>query len=138
MKFTDEEPLCDPEKFLKNKRRVETMAKNASADSKSGIPAVPPKAPTFCAATVLANSVLLKISQPSANPRSRPARNESPAPVVSTTGIQSRAGTLMERLKSVSRLTWWCINWMIHAIWGCTIWQLGLSPVVVRHKLNTC
>lgn len=34
MKFTDEEPLCDPEKFLKNKRRVETMAKNASAEEK--------------------------------------------------------------------------------------------------------
>jgi cytosine/adenosine deaminase-related metal-dependent hydrolase len=45
---------------------------------------------------------------------------------------------ILVRLKSVSRLTWWCINSMIHAIWGCTIWQLGLSPVVVRHKLNTC
>ena len=43
------------------------------------------------------------MSQPSAIPRMSPARKESPAPVVSTTGIQYSAGTKSERWKSVTK-----------------------------------
>ena len=43
------------------------------------------------------------MSQPWASPRMSPARKESPAPVVSTTGIQLSAGTISVRRKSVTK-----------------------------------